>query len=219
MKKIFALLSLLLLSTISFAQYSITIDGDMTDWDSNDGGYDGSQLAFHGTGYFNGQWIYKGQASDQRSDLPNNTDNDITEIRIGTDATYLYLAVVMQNIENGGDFVHICLSIDNDQNNSDLALNWIGDDSQTSLGSANQFAERNITIHDVTSGIGTNLQFELFADDGSSWYAPPTSGYSISVSTTNEVLEARIALADLNITSTSTIGVSLATFINGNNGY
>jgi hypothetical protein len=218
MKRILLLSLFFIIPTL--AQYTITVDGNPTDWDSNDGGYDGSQLGIHGSGYFNGQWIYRGEALDQRADIGNNADNDITEVRIGADATYLYLLVRMQNIENGGDFTHICLSFDTDQNNSDGALNWNGDDSQTSLGAASQYAERNVTIHDVTSGVGTNLQFELFADDGSSWYAPPTSGAQISVSTTNEVVEGKIALVDLNgISSTSTIRISLATFVNGNNGY
>ena len=149
----------------SIAQYTITIDGNPADWDNNDGGYDGSQLVIHGSGYFNGQWIYKGESGDQRTDIGNTADNDITEVRFGADATYLYLLVRMQNIENSGDYTSICLSIDTDANNSDGALSWIGDDSQTSLGSAIQFAERNVAIHDVTSGIGTYLQFELFADD------------------------------------------------------
>ena len=217
MKKIILLVAFFIVPVL--AQYTITVDSDPSDWDNNDGGYNGSQLSIHGSGYFNGQWIYKGESLDQRTDIGNNADNDITEIRFGTDATYLYLLVRMQNIENAGDFIHLCFSIDSDQNNSDGALNWIGDDSQTSLGSANQYGERNVTIHDVTSGFGTNLQFELFADDGSSWYAPPTSGAQISVNTSNEVLEARIALIDLNILSTSTINLSLASFVNGNNGY
>jgi hypothetical protein len=114
----------------------------------------------------------------------------------------------------------VSLSVDTDQNGSDGALNWNGDDSQTGLGSALQYAERNVTIHDVTVGEGTNIQVELFADDGSSWYAPPTSGAQVSISTSNEVIEGRIVLSDLNgITGSSTIRVSLATFINGNNGY
>ena len=219
MSKIITVLFVVVLTTLSFSQYNIIIDGDVTDWDTNDGGYDGSQLAVHGTGYFNGQWIYKGQIGDQRTDTGNNADNDITEVRIGADDTYLYLAIKMQNIENGGDYVNICISLDNDQNNGDAALNWIGDDSQTTLANANQFAERNITIHDVTPDLGTNLQFELFADDESNWYAPPTPGSEISISTTNEVIEAKIALSDLNISSNSTISVSLASFVNGNNGY
>ncbi len=218
MKKIF---SLLLLPAIVFAQsYTITVNGDPSDWDSNDGGYDGSQLSVHGTGYFNGQWIYKGESGDQRTDISNNADNDITEIRFGNDGTYLYFLIRMQNIENGGDYVYISLSIDVDQNGSDDALTWNGDDSQTSVGSASQYGERNLIVHDVTSGFGTNLQFELFADNGSSWYAPPTAGYQISVSTTNECAEGRIDLTDLaSLTSTSSMRVSLATFVNGNNGY
>jgi len=218
MKKILLLSILLVIPAI--AQYTITVDGNPSDWDNNDEGYNGSQLAVHGSGYYGGQWIYRGESSDQRTDIGNNADNDITEVRFGTDGIYLYFLVRMQNIENGGDYVYVSLSIDTDQNGSDGSLNWNGDDSQTGLGSAVQNAERNLTIHDVTSGDGTNIQFELFADGGSSWYAPPTSGAQVSISTSNEVVEGRIALSDLNgITGSSTIRVSLATFVNGNNGY
>jgi hypothetical protein len=220
MKKI--ILSLTLLFAIqALAQYSIIVDGNSADWDNNDGNYNGSQLSDHGSGYFNGQWIYKGVTGDQRTDIANyNDDNDITEVRFGTDGTSMYFLIRMQAIDDGGEYTYVSLSIDTDQNNSDLNLNWNGDDTKTTLGSRVQYGERNLTIYDVTPGAGINIQLEMFKDiffPVQHWLSAP-AGTQVNISAQNDIVEGKIYLSELGITANSTIRVSLATYVNANNG-
>lgn len=176
---------------------TIVIDGDFSDWTG-----DSSAIPLHGNAWDDGEWIYKGEAGDARSDLPDaQPDNDIVEFRLTTDGTWLYLYFEMDNMDFEGsphaNDVLVAVTIDLDKNASDTGLNWIGPDSDTLLASAGHYAERNIAIHNVTGESDT--QIELHADDGTSWYEPPTPGWKAWIDGAEDKVEAAIALADLGI--------------------
>ncbi|MEL7222922.1 MAG: hypothetical protein AAGJ93_16490, partial [Bacteroidota bacterium] len=105
-RKIIPLLAFLLFSffSVEAQMYSITADGDPSDWENNDGAYDSAtSLSIHGSGVFSGQWIYKGESGDQRTDGANPDSNyDITEIRVGASSTTLYILVRMDDITDAG---------------------------------------------------------------------------------------------------------------------
>lgn len=207
MKKLlfFIIISLINISNI-FGQRTITIDGNASDWQGTD------PSSGHQTTYSNGEFIYKGVANDERTDYDGtqeSSDNDITEFRVATDGTWLYLLIKMRDITNV-DYPHICLVF----TNGSSSQSFIGDDSKrsntngggaTPLGLSSQYG-RLVDIHSTSSNSPT---IEMY--DGGSWYAPPTSGYGVVISTANDVIEAKISLGDLGLSSTSTTKISFMT--------
>lgn len=185
---------------------TITVDGDPSDWTGTPGG------SVHSVVISEAEWIYKGESGDMRTDPsdPSEPNYDLTEVRLHVDSGNLYFLVRLADVITTNE-VHIGIGIDSDANGSDGALNWLGDDSGVMIADATNYVERNIAIHNATDGI---TEIELYADDGSSWYAPPGSEASY-ISTTNNVVEASIPLADLGLTGSSVIRLVLATFDNG----
>ncbi len=205
MKKIYLpFLSILLISFSLYGQ--ITVDGNPSDWAGT------APTTGHNTAYSSGEFIYKGVSNDERTDYNSSqpsSDNDIIEFRTGTDGTWLYILIKMRDITNV-DYPHVCLVFTNGTSNQ----NFIGDDSKknnsnnsvsTPLGNATQYG-RLVDLHTTTSG---NPTIEMY--DGGSWYAPPTSGWQVAFSTTNDAIEAKIALGDLGLTSSSETKISLMT--------
>lgn len=189
------------------AAYKRTVDADATDWTGTASG------TLHASLVSNEEAIYTGEAGDARTDqhggdANGDWNNDITEFRYTRDGSYLYFMAKLRDI---ADVNRPYIAIGIDANQSDDTPAWIGDDSPVSLSPAtNRSWERQLTIHAVSSGV---VDIEMFADDGSSWYAP-LSNYQVLGSATNDVIEGRISLFDLGITTTSTLKLAIATFNN-----
>lgn len=186
--------------------YKRTVDADATDWTGTASG------TLHASLVSNEEAIYTGETGDARTDQNGGDggwiNNDITEFRYTRDDSYLYFMVKFNNID---DINRPYVALGIDANQSDDTPAWIGDDSPVSLSPAtNRAWERQLTIHAVSSGV---VDIEMFADDGSSWYAP-LSNYQVVGSATNEVIEGRVSLFDLGITTSSTLKFAIATFNN-----
>ncbi len=202
----FLLLFAWVLSTALFAQRSITVDGDPSDWIGT------PSTTVHGFVYSKGEWIYTGAANDERTDYngtQSSSDNDITEVRFGQDGTFLYILIKMRDITNI-DYPHACLVFTNGSSNQ----SFIGDDSKTDntnggastpLGNSVQYG-RLVDLHASST---QSAVIEMY--DGGVWYAPPSGNSAIAISTANDVIEARIALDDLGLSSNSSSNVSLMT--------
>jgi len=182
------------------------VDGSGADWKGS------LPEAAHSYGYSSGEYIYSGVNSDERTDYSGtqaSSNNDISEVRFGTDGTYLYIYAKMRDITSV-DYPHLCFVVTNGPSNQ----SFIGDDSKknntnggsaTTLGASEQYG-RLIDIH----ASGTNFPvIELY--DGGIWYSPPAGDHQVVFSTANDVIEARINLIDLGLTSSSTTKISLMT--------
>jgi len=184
-----------------------TVDGNPSDWTGT------APSVAHTDAESNGEWIYKGAADDCRTDPPGTDESnaDITEVRLTTDGTSLYFLFRLKDVTDVNK-VNVAVTIDTDQNSTDNERSWIGDDADgLTLGRQFMRWERIINFH----GIGGLGQVELYADDGSSWYAPP-SGYQINISTANDVLEARVPLSDLGLNANLDFVMTGVSFV-GNN--
>ena len=201
MKKIYIIL-LFLFPLILNAAHTITVDGYPSDWLGT------PSSTVHAVVYSSGEWIYTGEADDERNDYNEtqpSSNNDITEVRFGQDGTYLYMLVEMDGITSV-DYPHLCFVF----SNGSSSQTFIGDDSYrqntnggaaTGLGNSNQYGR----LMDIHSSSGSPV-IELY--DGGSWYGAPSGGQQISISTSNNVIEARINLSDLGLSSSSTASIS-----------
>ena len=192
----------------NLSAYTITVDGARTDWDNNDGSYGSSSLSTHGSGTYNGQFIYEGKSGDARDS--NNSDYDLVELRVGHDGTYLYIMAEMDDVTNVNNPI-LAISFDASESGGS---NWIGDDSNTYIESSPSI-DRTIIIHCGTAGTPT---IEMYDESGSgNWYAP-SAGYSASISTTYDVIEARIKLSDIDVSSNENFNFWACTFKNESTG-
>lgn len=193
--------------------HSATVDGTASEWI----GTPGSQV--HSTVESAGEWIYKGESGDSRTD-PSGDDNnyDLTEVRITTDATDLYLLVRFADITNFNE-TSVCLGIDNDGSGGDTSLDFSADESGLTYGGVGSLMPEYIAQIHNAQAVSPITQVEIYDDNdgnGTVWYAP--GSWDAYISEPNNLLEARISLSALGLTSTSTFRFSLATFDNGTNG-
>ncbi len=197
----FMLLFLVVASSHSVGAASRTVDGDPSDWTGT------PSATAHTDAESDGEWIYTGAADDARTDTGMDSNADLTEVRVTVDSTYLYLLFRLDDITDA-DEVHIAVGIDTDQDGYDTGYNWLGDESNLTMGRTFLYAERILSFHSVSSG---NYQVEWWA--GGSWYT--ISGTQISISAANDVVEARLPLSDLNgMDNTSAFSMTVATFQN-----
>lgn len=199
--------SILLWVAEAQAQHSITVDGDASDWI----GTPGSTL--HGTTVSAGEWIYTGNSNDTRDNGPFTSDFDFTEVRIGQDATWLYFLIKVRDLTNVNK-PNIGIAVDNGGFSGNMG--WIGDEATTFIENAagtglEEIFEYNLMIH---SGFPGTPTIEVFQSGGSTWSAPSTAGWSVVFSTTNNVVEGKIALADLGLSSSSVMKIVVACFYN-----
>lgn len=191
---------------------TIVVDGNPSDWTA------AAPAQIHSTTINDGEWVYKGEAGDVRTDPTGTveTNMDITEVRFTCDATNLYVLVRLDDVTDTNE-VHVAIAIDKDNNASDTASNFIGDESADTLpgleiASATNMVEFNVAIHNTTPGF---THVELYDDDdgnGTNWFAP--TSYFAYVSTTNNLVEARVDLASLGITPASLLRLFVVTFDN-----
>ena len=165
------------------------------------------------------EFIWRDKDYEERTD-PSGTDEvnaDMQEFRIRSDASNLYFYVKLQDITDVA-LPYIAVGIDTDQSPTDDAMNWIGDETGTTLGggyisngvAALHYAERNMIVHTV-NGVGTVIELNA----GASWYAPPTLGQGANyVNTTDNFIEWSVARSDLGLSGVATARFTVATFIN-----
>jgi autotransporter-associated beta strand protein len=155
----------------------------------------------------------KGEARIDSGDYPNA---DITEFRVHADADWVYFLVKMTNINNVAK-PYVAIGVDTRRDGGSTSMNWLGDDANTFIGDgyfaggAHHFPEYQINVHhiDPTSRI------ELYAHDGSSWYAPPTgNNTNVVISTAHNAIELKVPRADLNLVGEKTARFTVASYIN-----
>ncbi|RLD16987.1 MAG: hypothetical protein DRI36_04875, partial [Caldiserica bacterium] len=187
----------------------IDIDGSDSDWTGT------APTKVNSLVISNNEAIWKDKAGDRRTD-PTASDDyyDLTEFRVTADDDSIYFLIRVADVLN--DETYISISIDTDQSSSDTGMNWNADDSGITLGDEYEspanlhYAERNIIIHRSSS---TNYGIiEMYADDGTSWYAPPTHGDgAVNFNQTSEFIEVKISRSDLGISGNATLRFSVAT--------
>ncbi len=197
-------------SNVQLYPYKRNINGESNDWLGI------ASETLHATVVSEEEAIYTGKINDCRTDqhiggFQAEHNNDITEVRITRDNSYLYFLFRMQNIFDINK-PYIAVTIDKDRTDSFPV--WIGDESPVTLNpGTNRGWERQLAIHATSEN---NLNIELYADDGDRWYGP-LSNYSVVGNTVNKLIEARIALYDLNISPSDEITFTIATFDNKRN--
>ena len=193
-------------------------DGDDADWPgtipTDEDQYNTGKIV--GAKFFN----YNAVNNDSRLNSPIY---DLQELRVANDQYFIYFLIRFGQLNI--DQTNVCISWDIDQNSGDNALNWNGDDSGLFLAEASQYAERNITIR----GTGdASWELKLYADDGSSWYEPPSTtaplnywvfmqeGNGPGPNSGSNYIEVRIPMVDLGLVpgTTHEVRISVAVFDN-----
>ncbi|MGE5436940.1 MAG: T9SS type A sorting domain-containing protein [Syntrophothermus sp.] len=179
---------------------TITVDGNPSDWIGTPG------ANIHSVVISEGEWIYKGTSGDERTDYTwaqPTSNNDITEVRIGTDGTKLYFLVRMSDITNE-QFPHLCFVI----TNGISITTSIGDDSYA--GDLN-YGPSIPLGNDIQKGMLIDVHYsthscaELF-NNGSWYYDIPAF-----ISSTYDVIEFAVSLSDLGLTPSSSTNISFMT--------
>jgi hypothetical protein len=163
------------------------------------------------------EFIWRDREFEQRLDAGLNVNNDLWELRVAANSTSIFFLVKMQNITDDGA-PYVAIGVDTDQDPADSDMNFIGDDSDTSLGShyftngnsAMHYPDRQIIVHNID---GTGQRIELYA--GGSWYSPPTLGNTrVVFSNGIEVIEFEIDRSDLLLDGSVTARFTVASFQN-----
>lgn len=199
----------LLLPTLSPAKV-ILVDGDPSDWTGT------PSLVVHEAVISEEEWIYTGAPNDLRTDAVGSLGNyDLTEVRLTFDTAggNMYLLVRFADITDTNE-VSVAIGIDNDMDPADAnGLTFLGDDSGvTYAGGPQTHPEYVIQFHNAQPGI---TWAEFFHDAGTGfWYTNPGDA-DVFISAANNVLEARISLASIELDPSQPFGFSLVTFDNG----
>ncbi|HMP72175.1 MAG TPA: fibronectin type III domain-containing protein [Kiritimatiellia bacterium] len=191
----------------------ITIDGNPVDWV-------GARPTPINSGRVSaGEYIWRDKTGEQRRDNNDHTNADIEEFRVFADSDYIYFLVKMTNITDQ-THPHIAIGVDTRMDAGSQGVNWIGDDSQTFVGSdyfggsaAVRFPEYQLGVHYVTAD-GT-VQVEMWdrlASPAPRWRLP--SGAQAAISTTHNAIEIRVARSAMNLDGTKTARFTVASFLN-----
>ncbi|MBA3065412.1 S8 family serine peptidase, partial [bacterium] len=198
-------------ATAYATNYKAIVDGNPQEW--RWGGADppaGTMV----NQVFCSSWTWVDKTGDMRDDGTVDSNYDITQIQITADATYIYFMIKFSSITDMNE-TYVGIALDTDADNTDTALTWFADDSETGLGdeyyeNANyHYGEKNIIFHNSTAG---NSVIELH--DGGTWFAPPTGDHTITISQANHIVEARINRADLGLSGAATTKITVASYDN-----
>ena len=162
------------------------------------------------------EFIWRDKVGEQRNDSTHPGDVDITEFRVRADTTNLYFYVHFQDITDV-KYPYLAIGVDTDQSPTDSGMNWLGDDTGILLGGGyapdgnakTHYSEHNIIVHTI-NGVGQRV--ELYADNGSAWYAPSSS--AVNFNTTGNFMEFSIPRADLGLSGTATGRFTVASCLN-----
>ncbi|MGD9612726.1 MAG: hypothetical protein AB7V22_07465 [Kiritimatiellia bacterium] len=188
----------------------ISVDGDPADWRGT------SATVLDSSASSLQEYIWTDKRGELRVDHADHPNGDIQEFRIYADADWVYFLVKMTNIvDESKPFVAI--GVDTRTNSASTSMNWLGDDSGTFVGDgyfeggAAHFPEYQLNVH----AAGGGAKIELYAHDGTAWYAPATGGNTnVAISAANDAVELKVARADLNLAGTKTARFTVATFLN-----
>ncbi len=190
----------------------IAIDGNPADWR----GFASTVLDSSASSLQ--EYIWTDKRGELRVDHADHPNADIEEFRVYADADWVYFLVAMTNIvDDTKPFVAI--GVDTRTNSASTAMNWLGDDSGTFIGDgyaqggAAHFPEYQINVHYVSAASGPRI--ELYVQGGTAWYAPATGGNTnVSISAANDVIELKVARADLNLAGAKTARFTVASLLN-----
>jgi hypothetical protein len=131
------LLVLLCLAAPSVRAHTITVDGNLTDWDAR------SWPAYSNVGHVargpleRGEFVWRDAAGDERTDFSSpDPQADIREFRITADPTALYLCVKLEDVTtvtgNGAPMVQVAIDLDRV---SGSGQSFLGGSADTQVGS------------------------------------------------------------------------------------
>ena len=191
---------------------NIVVDGDPADW------FGSPAAALDSSASSLQEFIWTDKRGEMRPENADHPNGDIQEFRVFADATWVYFLVKMTNVVDATK-PFVAIGVDTRTNSASAAMNWLGDDSGAFIGDgyaqggAAHYPERQINVHYVAAAGGPRI--ELFSADGTSWYAPATGGNTnVSISAANDVVELKIARADLNLAGATTGRFTVASFLN-----
>ena len=165
------------------------------------------------------EFIWRDKAGEQRNDSGAPSNTDILEFRMRADDSIVYFYVKYSDITDVA-YPYIAIGVDTDRDTADTAMTSLADDSGTGFGdgyytngnAALHYPEHNIIVHTV-DGVGQRI--ELYADDGSSWYAPPTLGNDQAhFNGASNFIEFAVARADLGLSGNATGRFTVAGYFN-----
>lgn len=190
----------------------IAIDGNYADWSGT------ASTVFDSAASSLQEYIWTDKRGEARTDQADHPNADLREFRVYADADWVYFLVRMTNISDTAK-PFVAIGVDTRTNSASASMNWLGDDAGTFIGDgyfqggAAHFPEYQLNIHHVTADGGPRI--EVYAQDGNVWYAPPTSGNTnVAISADYDVIELKVARADLNLTGTTVARFTVATFLN-----
>ncbi len=175
------------------------IDGDDSDW----GTYSGVQLD-NSTRFDGIEWVWKDKEWEERQDIDIVTDDhfDFKEFRICADKNALYFLVRFTGDITDSQRPYVAVGIDTDTANS--GMDWVADEAGITMGDEYgrnddkyHYPEYNLIVHytDATSLVQIEIATGAFAGN---WYAPPTyGGGACNLDLTNNILEFKLARADI----------------------
>lgn len=191
---------------------AIVIDGNDVDWAGSPATVlDSSASSLQ-------EFIWTDKRGEMRPENGDHPNADLEEFRVFADDTWVYFLVKMTNVTDETK-PFVAIGVDTRTNSASASMNWLGDDSGAYVGDgyaqggAAHFPEFQINVHYVSAAGGPRI--ELYAQDGTFWYAPPTSGNTnVAISAANDVVEFVVARADLNLGGSTTGRFTVATFLN-----
>ena len=193
---------------------AIVIDGNDVDWVGSPATVlDSSASSLQ-------EFIWTDKRGEMRPENGDHPNADLEEFRVFADDTWVYFLVKMTNVTDETK-PFVAIGVDTRRDSGSTAENWLGDDSGTYIGSdyfgggqaAVHYPEYQLNVHYVSAAGGARI--EMYARDGTSWYAPPTSGNTnVAISAANDAVEFMVARADLNLAGATTGRFTVATFLN-----
>ena len=210
--------------------HTIVVDGETEDW------YGEGPVTENTGTWALGEYIWLDKTGEERKDsvtLAANTDADIEEFRMYTDANWVYFLVKMKDITDE-TLPYVAIGMDSRRSEESGGMNWLGDESATGIGgnywgasAAEHYPERQVNVHWVTEA--EQAQVELYATDSTGWYAPSAivtnaldgteEGWAAVISEEHDVIEVRIPRSDLGLDGmeagdVATVRLTVASFLN-----
>jgi hypothetical protein len=183
MKRILSIIGFTAVAVV-FALAQITVDGNPSEWTGTPPTDVNTWKYSAGTAGGLNEWIWKDAQGDERTDFASpDTRVDILEVRIASDANYLYFLIKMRDIDvtSGYEAPMVQISIDRDLT-AGSGVEWLGGWSDTQV-NTNARWEYLVTTR-FGSG-NTNLRVW-----NTSWSASYVG--SAAISATNDVIEGAI---------------------------
>ena len=191
---------------------NIVVDGDPADW------YGSPSAVLDNSASSLQEFIWTDKRGEVRPENGDHPNGDIQEFRVFADANWVYFLVKMTNVTDATK-PFVAIGVDTRTNSASTSMNWLGDDSGAFIGDgyaqggAAHYPYRQINVHHVAAAGGARI--EMFSADGTSWYAPATGGNTnVSISAANDVVELKVARADLNLSGAVTGRFTVASYLN-----